>query len=453
MGRKIAVIGGGPSGMMAAIQAAKQNPENRVILLEKNDTPGKKLLLTGNGKCNYSNTNMDSSHYNENAKEITKQVLKEFTPEDLRLFFAENGMLSSNKSGLLYPYSGQARTVLNTLMLLLIDFHVTIVSNANVYGLQTIKDGDFDKYIVEYEEKTSLLSEPAIGKCKEAKNKRKEAVFVEKGNTKIHKERFDSVILCCGGKAYPKTGSDGSGFKLARNLGIFVSNTYPVLVKLNSDFNKSKKLSGIRTKAKVSAVLYDKSGQPEILSDALGELQIVDSGISGINVFQVSRALSKPLEEHQKCEVWIDYLPDFDGESIYEFIEQSKILNQTHTLQQFFGGILCEKLTEFYLKRFFDNPHMPVSSYPKEQLIQFMMELKCIKIPIQSHNGYNEAQATRGGVSCLEINSHLESVLHKNLYFAGEMVDVDGECGGYNLHWAFASGYVAGTHCGSERKE
>ena len=101
MGRKIAVIGGGPSGMMAAIQAAKQNPENRVILLEKNDTPGKKLLLTGNGKCNYSNTNMDSSHYNENAKEITKQVLKEFTPEDLRLFFAENGMLSSNKSGLL----------------------------------------------------------------------------------------------------------------------------------------------------------------------------------------------------------------------------------------------------------------------------------------------------------------------------------------------------------------
>ena len=100
MGRKIAVIGGGPSGMMAAIQAAKQNPENRVILLEKNDTPGKKLLLTGNGKCNYSNTNMDSTHYNENAKEITKQVLKEFTPEDLRLFFAENGVgiLSGERS-------------------------------------------------------------------------------------------------------------------------------------------------------------------------------------------------------------------------------------------------------------------------------------------------------------------------------------------------------------------
>ena len=452
MGQKIAVIGGGPSGMMAAIQAAKQNPENRVVLFDKNDAPGKKLLLTGNGKCNYSNTDMDSSHYTENAKELTEQILKAFTPDDLCHFFKVNGMLSVNKSGLLYPYSGQARTVLNTLLLLLKDNLVSIVSNANVYSLQIINEDKTKKYLIEYECKSNLWPDkskenPATkgNKIKTSDNK--------KENIINKKEVFDKIILCCGGKAYPKTGSDGSGFKLARNLGISVSNTYPVLVKLNSDFNKSKQLSGIRTKAGVSAVLYKESDKAEILYSALGELQIVDSGISGINVFQISRALSKPLEEHHKCEVWIDYLPDFDEEDIYDFVHKSKMINNSHTLAQFFGGILCEKLVDFYLKQYFKDPNQLVFAYTKEQLVQFMIDLKCVKISVQSHNGYNEAQATRGGVSCLEINHHLESILHKNLYFAGEMIDVDGECGGYNLHWAFASGYVAGTHCGSERKE
>lgn len=409
--KKIIVVGGGPAGIMAALEA--KSDTNEVFLLEKNINLGKKLLLTGNGKCNFSNEELFVNHYSEDCNQIIEHTLSTFDQNKLNSYLMKLGLLTTVKNHGLYPFSEQSKSVLNVLISELNRKRIQIITNASAHKLELENQTYKLTYLQEEIPKTIT---------------------------------GDSVILCCGGKAAPSTGSDGSGFKLARNLGVTVSNTYPVLVQLKSDFNKKKELSGVRAKAKVTAFVYNNDNQPVKVAESFGELQIVDFGLSGINIFQISRELTKPIEEKKKCEVMIDFLPMLSEEDANTFLENQLKYSAEKNLSQFFEGMIHNKVMDFMIKEYFKNPEYKISKFSIEQLRSFVSFIKHYPVLISGHNGYNNAQATRGGVLLSEVDEHFQSIKNPGLYFAGEMLDVDGECGGYNLHWAFASGYIAGNN-------
>jgi len=423
----IAVVGAGASGLTAAIRAAFNGAH--VTLFERNDKVGKKILVTGNGKCNISNVSLSEEFYYSSDRDFVVSALDRFGLNDTVRFFESLGLLLTEKRGGLYPFSEQAATVLDALRFEADYLGVETVTNSLVTAVRH----DKKDYVVEYT--TSYIVEEDLVKnnCNNKNNKNKN---VNNCVSENHTRHFDRVIISTGGKAAPKTGSDGNGYKLVKELGHKVSWLYPGLcgLKCRGDFWKS--ISGVRCNGVVSVIVDN-----QVIASDIGEVQFVDYGISGIPVFQVSRTASFELGKKNLVKARIDLMPEMDRTSLASEMKLRLVLIGNRTREQFFNGFFNKKIVQLFLKMSNLNPREVVTT---DDIDAFLDSFCNFEFEIMGNNGFDAAQVTAGGVPLSEIDMNFESRLHKGLYLTGELLDVDGKCGGYNLQWAWASGYLAG---------
>ncbi|MDE6388869.1 MAG: aminoacetone oxidase family FAD-binding enzyme [Lachnospiraceae bacterium] len=421
MGRKIAVVGGGAAGMMAAIQSARAGAQ--VTIYERNDRVGRKLLSTGNGKCNFSNEMMGSDYYFGSGKALIDTIYRDFGVNETKDFFSSLGMRIKDRNGYLYPASEQASTVLDVLRYELERLQVIIHTNQQV---------------------DSIVRERKL-------------LFVE---TREHKkEKYDAVILACGGKAAPKTGSDGSGFKLAKKLGHGVVPTVPALAALRCKEDFFKRVAGVRCDAQLTLRV---DGQP--VRFERGELQWTDYGISGIPVFQLSRDAAYALRDGKNVAVEINLMPDYEqnaedevyvcsGESKYERFWADRWIRQSNqTMERFVTGIVNKKIGLLLLKVAGIKETDKANLVPESSRKKLEQLFRSFTVTVGEINSYEQAQVCAGGIDCMEVSHELESRFIPGVFFAGEILDIDGICGGYNLQWAWSSGSVAGRAAASGEK-
>lgn len=405
MGNRVGIVGGGAAGMMAAITAARNG--ERVTLLEGNDRLGKKILSTGNGKCNLGNEKLGVDSYNTGRPDMLADFLGRFGTEDTLSFFRGIGLMIKSRNGYLYPACEQAAAVLDVLR-----YEVKAV------GVEVVTD--FKAESVERGRRSKLL-----------KVEGKDGVF-----------SFDRVILACGGKAAPKTGSDGSGYRIARQLGHSLVPTVPALVQLRCREEYLKSVAGVRADARISVYF-----QGKCVAQERGELQLTDYGISGIPVFQLSRTVNYILvggDKPAEVAVCIDFLPDYTDEEFRMLCTGRSHLRGQRTVEEFFTGMLHKKLILLFIKLVGLKSAEAVSGADERKLEKVYELCRDWRLHVTGSNSYDSAQVCAGGVPLDEVTEALESRLVPGVYFAGEILDVDGKCGGYNLQWAWCSGFIAG---------
>ena len=406
--KQVAIIGGGAAGMLAAI-SAKRNGAS-VVIYEHTDRIGKKILATGNGKCNFSNENMFLEAYYSGNMKLVETVLSKFSVDSTTKFFQELGMEVKNKGGYLYPVSEQASTVLDLLRYEIESQEIKVLLNTNVLRVIPLKE----------EQKWCI-------------------------DSNLGKYKYDAVIIATGGKASPKTGSDGSGYQYAKKLGHTIVKPLPSLVQLIGAGNYFKSIAGVRIEAKVQLVINDKLAKEEY-----GEVQLTDYGVSGIPIFQISHEATRALDQAKDVIVKLDLIPYLKQEELNLYIRNRIENNSKKTVEQFFTGIMNKKIIWMMLKKHKIAMESRITSIPIDKLAQIFYELKSWSVLIIGTKSFDMAQVCQGGVSAAEINDNLESKCHAGLYFAGEVIDVDGICGGYNLQWAWSSGFVAGKQASLE---
>lgn len=426
--KKIVIIGGGAAGMTAAIAAAERNSGAKIHILEHKEIVGKKLLSTGNGRCNFTNDKMDAGCYYGGNPEIIRQLLERFGKEETLKFFRELGIFSKSKNGYYYPRSEQAAAVRELFELRLKKLGVHIRTGVHVKSIKREKDG------------FQMIISEAQGK----RNPSKTAVTADKktdGTINAGK-----VILCAGGMAAPALGSDGSGYELARRLGHTIIPVVPALVQLRARANPLKKASGVRTDATVR--IYENQ---KLMGSDTGEVQITDYGISGIPVFQVSRHAAKSLYYKRPVRAELDFLPELPLEAAAGMLRSQKDRNCQKPTAELLLGAFNKKLIPCIL----NNAGIPLSSRLCDLSVKEMERLvhtcKHFRLDIDFANGFEHAQVCAGGVDLNEINpATMESLRCRNFYLAGEILDADGICGGYNLQWAWAGGYLAGWNAAAD---
>ena len=406
--------------MTAALAAAAKGAS--VTIYERNDRPGKKILATGNGKCNLGNHNLTAEHYHGSDKEKIADCLNRFGTKQTERFFTGIGLLLKEKNGYLYPACEQAAVVLDILRSALVQANVSLKLQHEVKEIRKLKDGTFDI------KAAAPIEGSSSGKV-------------------VSTDRFDCVILSCGSKAAPATGSDGSGYLLARQLGLSVTDVVPALVQLRCREDFCKSIAGVRAEAGVR--IMNTNGQT--LMEERGELQLTDYGISGIPVFQLSGRVNFLLEEqkrkNQPAEVLavIDFLPGMEEAIFRKWIaEREPLVKSSRTVEEFFTGILHKKLMMLLIKQAGLKANQPIVSVPDKIIRGIYESCRCFPMHITGSNSYDSAQVCAGGVALAEVNANLESKKIPGLFLAGELLDVDGECGGYNLQWAWTSGTIAG---------
>ncbi len=423
---KIAVIGAGASGMMAAIQAAGKGAE--VTCFERKEKIGKKIYATGNGHCNFSNQKMldptfqikDGFYTKEPSK--VEQALQRIGVRKICTFFEQEGMLIRSREGYLYPYSGQAGTVVELLTRKLKQVNATIFCDVQVLAVKKRPDGRFQ-----------LVFQP--GENCDKKNLRNHTLF-------------DRVILAGGGKAAPALGSDGSGFTLAAGLGHHVTGCRPSLCGVQCEKTFFSEWAGIRTAATVRVLSM---GRTEILAENTGEVQLTDYGISGIPTFQVSHVIGEHLNslhntgsgKENGVPLELDFLPDFTEEYLQQQL-QTRLRNtvtESLTLADLFMGMVNRKLLACILKQKGLQWEQRISFPDATALLQ---TLKHFPVNATGLNDFAQAQVTAGGVPLEEIDQNFQSLKVPGFFLCGELLDVDGICGGYNLQWAWTSGWIAG---------
>ncbi|MBR1862112.1 MAG: aminoacetone oxidase family FAD-binding enzyme [Lachnospiraceae bacterium] len=403
---KIGIIGGGAAGLCAAIAAARGN--GNVTIFERNDRVGKKILMTGNGKCNLSNLEMSAEYYYSGDRSFVARVLERFGTDETILFFNGLGLLLTEKRGGIYPHSEQASAVLDALRFEADSLGINICSPAFVKKITKEGDG----FEITFEQ------------------------TLPEGKSACKKERFDRVIIAAGGKAAPKTGSDGNGYKLAGDFGIKMSNTFPALCGVRCRGKFWKEIAGVRCQASL-LIENEESGE----GFSYGELQITDYGISGIPVFQISRLIAGKLLKDEDCIIDIDLFPDVSEDVLFNEISSRVILLTDRTSLQILGGFLNKKLAMFILKSLGIRADDRLG---EDRLPLIVSALKHLRVMATEVNSFEQAQTTAGGVLLSELDDTLQSRNHKGLFFAGEILDADGVCGGYNLQWAWSTGYIAG---------
>ncbi len=402
MKRRVGIVGGGASGLMAAIFAARAGAD--ATIYERNERVGKKILATGNGKCNFSNEVMGREAYNGSGADIVEAALAQFGVSQTKAFFEEIGMRIKDRNGYLYPASEQAATVLDVLRYEAARLGVGVHTGCRVIKIEKRKQG--------------IILKTADG----------------------GESQFDAVVLSCGGKAAPKTGSDGAGLLFAAGLGHRIVETVPALTALRCEGDFWKSVAGVRCDAKVTLFADSKLRRAE-----RGEVQMTDYGISGIPVFQLSRDAAYALNEQKEVVAEIDFLPDFDDTENDLFWDKRWDRQGLQTMEQFMTGIVNKKIGLLLLKTAGIGVTGEASRVSEEKRKELKKLFRRFTVRVRQVNSYEQAQVCAGGVDCAELTGQMESKKAPGVYFAGEIVDIDGRCGGYNLQWAWTSGAIAGT--------
>lgn len=415
MKKQVAVIGGGAAGLTAAIWAARSGAS--AVILEHTDRVGKKILSTGNGRCNLTNSKMEASCYRSGDPQFPMEAISQFGWKDTLRWFSSMGLLCRCRmESYYYPMSDQASAVLDCLRMECSRLGITIRTGIQPERIRRMREGRRSFY----------------------------EIMTDQGEV-----RADAVILACGSKAAPNTGSDGSGYELAKSLGHRIIKPLPALVQLRCQGNHYRQLAGIRTEADLKLLVNDREMWRE-----RGELQITDYGISGIPVFQLSRFAARGMDEGKKVRVMIDFLPFMDKKESRIFLEQRFAEFGDRNGEDFFTGVLHKKLAAVLLKMAGIRLDQPVSSASIRQREHLLRAIKEYEALVSSVNPFANAQVCCGGVDVREVDpSTMESRLMGDIYFAGEILDVDGICGGYNLQWAWSSGKAAGCRAAQKRRQ
>ena len=393
----VIVIGGGASGMAAAITAADRG--HAVTVLERQARVGRKLLSTGNGRCNLSNTHAAQGHYHGDSA-LVSDVLRRFGVEDTLAWFGQLGLLTvTEDSGRLYPFSNMASSVVDVLRFALDSRGVTVIAGSPVTGIR-VKGNSF-------------------------------TVSTEEGVYTA-----DAVILAAGGAAGAKVGGVMDGYRLAKALGHHRTALSPAIVQLRTDPTYPRSLKGVKAEAAVSVCRGN-----ETLAQRTGEVLFTEYGVSGPAVFDVSRAASIG-GEGLTCV--LDLLPGWDGERTVRELTRRRELLRGHEARELFTGLLHPRLGQVVVKAS-GFTVQPLEGLTDDDMRRIARVAKRFALPILGVCGFDQAQVTAGGLRTDEFDPKtLESRIVPGLYACGEVLDVDGDCGGYNLQWAWSSGRLAG---------
>lgn len=394
MARRITVIGGGASGLVAAVMAVRGGAE--VTVLEHKDRVGKKILMTGNGRCNLTNVSGFYGKYFSSDEISLKKIynaLERFGADDTVKFFKDIGVFTKEKrDGGIYPVSEQASCVLDALRNECAQLGVKIITNADVSNLRSV--------------------------------------------------RGDRLILAAGGKAAPSTGSDGSGYALAKGLGHSIVTPLPALVQLRCEGDFFKSVAGVRAQAGIALYIDGKKAACEE-----GELQLTDYGISGIPVFQFSRFAARALHEKKKCEAEINFMTQVSEKDLYFPLEERY---GGKTVEALLGGMVHKKIASLICRRHKLDSRQTVSDAGEKRVRKYIDELRHFRVKITSANSFDNAQVCSGGVPLGEVSDCFRSLKAPNVYIVGELLDCDGICGGYNLQWAWTTGAIAGRDAAND---
>lgn len=402
--KKVVIIGGGASGLVTAINA--KNKDNEVIILEKNDICGKKILATGNGRCNYYNDNQDINNYYSTNNECLNKIITKDNLVKVNNLFNELGIIPKIKNGYYYPLSNQASSIRNILVSKVEDLGVKIINNFNV-------------------------------------NK------VEKQNNKFiifsadEKIEADVVVIATGSYAAVKNIDEVIGYKILEKFNHKIEQVLPSLVQLKGNETYFKEWNGVR--CDVNLKLFEDN---MFIKEESGEIQLTDYGISGICTFNISGYVSRGLFNNKKEVVQIDFLPTIGNSKLdlLNFLEdRNKRLNNINLLE-FFEGILNDKLIKTIFKISNIDGDKKYDELTKKEKELLLSNIKEFKLKITGTNDFSKAQTCTGGLSLDEINLNtMESKTVNDLYVVGELIDIDGVCGGYNLTFAWLSGILAGS--------
>ena len=409
----IAIIGGGSAGLAAAVCCAKKlKGKKRIVVIEKENKIGKKLLATGNGKCNLTNQNMSSLFYNKSSRNYVDNVLKQYNTNKLITFWNSLGLICKADSlGRVYPYSGQASSVVDLIQLNLSKYSVDVLCETEIESIVPQNNG----YLLKSGRK-SILS--------------------------------DIVILSSGGKVQPNLGSGGASYKLARELNIKCTSVFPSLAPVQCSDKYLPVMKGVRAAASVSLLADEKNVHTEN-----GELQINEKNISGICIFQLSRYVNEYFAlgtvNGVKCKnilITADVMPDYTVVDTEELLKRRRKQLPNAAADDLFTGIINKKIGVYLAKKLNVSTETELYNITDDEIEMFAKTVKRMEFVPSGMSGINSAQVTAGGIELKEIDKNMQSVKYNNLYIIGEALDVDGMCGGYNLHWAFSSGIIAGTN-------
>lgn len=410
MKKHVIIIGGGAAGMVAAISARRQGAW--VTILERNPRVGKKLLATGNGRCNFTNVNADAESYSGSNPKFVYGALAAFSPEQTIQFFEELGIQHKiEEYGKVFPMSDQASSILDVLLHELQQSGVRIICNAFVSSL--VKKGE--KFLIGTED----------GKIYEG----------------------DRVILAAGGKAMPSSGSDGNGLKLAADLGHRITGIFPALVQLMLEGPYFKRIEGVKFKGRAE-VIYNK----KIIAQDKGEILFTNYGISGPPILQISRKAGELLSQNKEPILKVVLMDEMSMDEVKELIIRRIEYAPSKTVEFSFVGLINKRLISVVLMEAgIDDLKRRVSDLSALEIEHIAVLLTDWRFKIRGTRSWPSAQVTAGGIDTREINPNtMESRLVKGLYIAGEIMDIDGMCGGYNLQWAWSSGYLAGLHAANQ---
>jgi predicted Rossmann fold flavoprotein len=404
--KQVIIIGGGASGMMAAISAGRQGAD--VTILERNPRVGKKILATGNGRCNFTNINADITCYHGGNPQFAAGALSQFGVKETIAFFEKIGITPKVEDfGKVFPMSDQASSVLDVLMYELKEVGVNIICDAFVKKVVK-KNGKFE-------------------------------IEIENGAT-FH---GDSVVMATGGKAMPSSGSDGNGFELAEKLGHTITEIFPGLVQLKLEGGFFKQIQGVKFVGTAAILQNGKS-----IAQERGDILFGDYGVSGPPILQISRKAGELLQKKQEVILKLTIL-DLISQVDLEKLMVERFRNSLKKTVEFsLVGLVNKRLIPVLLKeagiKDLKCPVANLSAADRERIIRFLTDWR---FKVRGSKSWPSAQVTAGGVSTDEINPEsLESKIIKNLFFTGEIMDIDGQCGGFNLQWAWSTGFVAGRN-------
>lgn len=400
---KIGIVGGGASGLVAAIAAKRNN--NEVYIFERGKRVGRKILATGNGRCNITNSMAGILNYHGNDTEFMEPTIEKFWVNETIDFFYNLGIIIKEESkGKMYPYSDCASAVVDVLR-----------KKCDALGVNIICD--FDVKTI-------------------AKNGNQ---FIAKAYSGQF-QTCDKVIVATGGKAAPNLGSNGSGYDLLKSFGHKITIVSPSLVQITTDTDFVKKLKGIKIKATLK------------LKDRLeyGEILFTEYGISGLPVFNASSILTDVTNIR---DLEIDFMPDYNYNDVFSLLRQRKTLLADIALEDFLVGIFHKRLGQALIKKIgVASLSRKALSLTNDEIRLLSSVIKGLKLNITGTLSWNNAQVTHGGAMTNQFNTDtMESKLIKGLYACGEILDIDGDCGGYNLQWAWSSGYIAGASAAERR--
>ena len=400
---KIGIIGAGASGMAAALAAA-ENPEVEVLVLERQSRVGRKLLATGNGRCNLTNLHALEGGYHGESPDFSKEALTRFSPEETLAWFRSLGLYTvAEPSGRVYPYSDQANSVVDVLRLAMDKPNITLVTGFTVEKIRREPEGF------------------TLGS-------REDSYFCDK------------VIVACGGLAGSKLGGTMSGYQLLGKLGHRSTRLRPALVQIKCGWGGVVGLKGVRANCHVK-IFRDEA----LFAQSTGELQFTEMGLSGPVIFEISRDVCFGKGD---WEARLDFLPEMSPAELEAMLLERQQRN--FPMEELLTGILHNRLGRVLTKAAGIGGRQ-AGDLTREEIGQVCRTVKAFAIPLTEPLGMDSAQVTAGGVLTENFNPQtLESRLVPGLYACGEVLDVDGDCGGYNLQWAWSSGRTAGLHAGKE---